>query len=200
MLQSYLNGFLLTASLIVALGAQNAFVLAQSLRREHHLASALLCIVCDFLLISAGVLGLAQLISKSPELLAIARFGGAAFLFWYGFNALKRAAKPNALIAASQASQSLSKVLLLTLSVTLLNPHVYIDTVLLIGSVGAQQGVPYAFILGATSVSTLWFMSLALGASHLAPRLAKPMTWRVIDCAIGLLMFALASSLLLKPF
>lgn len=199
MLQSYLNGLFLTAGLIVALGAQNAFVLAQSLRREHHIAAALLCIVCDYLLISIGVLGLAQVLTQSPTLLALARYGGALFLAWYAFQALQRAINPNAMSLANRPSQSLTQVLTLTLAVTLLNPHVYIDTVLLIGSVGAQQKAPYAFIIGASSVSLVWFLTLAFGAAHLAPKLAKPTTWRVIDSVIALLMFYLAAHLLLNP-
>ena len=199
MWQSYSNGLLITAGLIVALGAQNAFVLAQSLRREHHLPVALLCFLCDAVLISAGVFGLATLLLQSETLLAVARWGGAAFLLWYGAQALRRAVRPGALQAEASASRSLKTVLLATLAVTLLNPHVYLDTVLLIGSLGAQQRVPEAYAAGAASASLLWFSFLALGAAWLAPWLARPMTWRLIDLAVAAMMFFIAWQLVVQP-
>jgi L-lysine exporter family protein LysE/ArgO len=200
MWQSYSNGLLIAAGLIIALGAQNAFVLAQSLRREHHLPVALLCVFCDALLVAAGVFGLATLLAQSPLLLNIALWGGAAFLLWYGAQALLRACRPQALNADGLGTpRSLRAVLLAALAVTLLNPHVYLDTVLLIGSLGAQQAVPGAYALGAASASLLWFMSLALGAAWLAPWLARPATWRVIDLGVALMMFAIAAQLLASP-
>jgi len=197
MWQSYLNGLLIAAGLIVAIGAQNAFVLAQSLRREHHLPVAALCVLCDVLLVAAGVFGLATLLAQSPLLLGIARWGGAAFLLWLGVQALRRALNPQTLTQASQAGpRSRRAVLLTALAVTLLNPHVYLDTVLLIGSLGAQQPVPSAYVLGAASASLLWFFALALGAAWLAPWLARPATWRLLDVAVALMMFAVAGQLL----
>jgi L-lysine exporter family protein LysE/ArgO len=197
MWHSYLNGLLVAAGLIIALGAQNAFVLAQSLRREHHLPVALLCVACDALLVTAGVFGLAALLAQNPLLLGIARWGGAAFLLWYGAQALLRACRPLGLDQASQAApRSLRTVLLAALAVTLLNPHVYLDTVLLIGSLGAQQAVPGAYALGAASASLIWFLSLALGAAWLAPQLARPFTWRLIDLAVAVMMFTIAWQLL----
>ncbi len=145
MWQSYLNGILVAAGLIIAIGAQNAFVLAQSLRREHHLSVAALCVFCDAVLVSLGVFGLAKLLLENPTLLAIARWGGIAFLTWYGLKALLRALRPDALgNAAETGPRSRKAVLLAALAVTLLNPHVYLDTVLLIGSLGAQQAAPGA--------------------------------------------------------
>ena len=196
MWQSYSNGLLVAIGLIMAIGAQNAFVLAQSLRREHHLPVAALCIVCDALLVAAGVFGLASLLAQSPALLAIARWGGAAFLLWYGSQALLRAARPQALYAADSAPRSLRAVLLAALAVTLLNPHVYLDTVVLIGSLGAQQPEPGAYAAGAASASFLWFSTLALGAAWLAPWLAKPLTWRLIDLGVAAMMFAVAVQLI----
>lgn len=196
MWQSYSNGLLVAIGLIMAIGAQNAFVLAQSLRREHHLPVAALCIVCDALLVAAGVFGLASLLAQSPALLAIARWGGAAFLLWYGSQALLREARPQALHAADSAPRSLRAVLLAALAVTLLNPHVYLDTVVLIGSLGAQQPEPGAYAAGAASASFLWFSTLALGAAWLAPWLAKPLTWRLIDLGVALMMFAVAAQLI----
>ena len=197
MWQSYSNGLLVAIGLIMAIGAQNAFVLAQSLRREHHLPVAALCIVCDALLVAAGVFGLASLLAQSPALLAIARWGGAAFLLWYGSQALLRAARPHALHAADSAPRSLRTVLLAALAVTLLNPHVYLDTVVLIGSLGAQQPEPGAYAAGAASASFLWFSTLALGAAWLAPWLAKPLTWRLIDLGVAAMMFAVAVQLII---
>ncbi|EPH0874083.1 LysE/ArgO family amino acid transporter, partial [Pseudomonas aeruginosa] len=154
MWQSYLNGILVAAGLIIAIGAQNAFVLAQSLRREHHLSVAALCVFCDAVLVSLGVFGLAKLLLENPTLLAIARWGGIAFLTWYGLKALLRALRPDALgNAAETGPRSRKAVLLAALAVTLLNPHVYLDTVLLIGSLGAQQAAPGAYALGAASAS-----------------------------------------------
>ena len=197
MWQSYLNGLLIAAGLIMAIGAQNAYVLAQSLRREHHLLVATLCVVCDALLVAAGVFGLASLLLQSPLLLGVARWGGAAFLLWYGTRALLRALRPQGLSEAGAAPpRSRQAVLLTALAVTLLNPHVYLDTVLLIGSLGAQQSAPAAYALGAASASLLWFFSLALGAAWLAPWLARPTTWRVIDLLVAAMMFSVAAQLL----
>lgn len=198
MWQSYLNGLLVAAGLIVAIGAQNAFVLAQSLRREHHLPVAALCVLCDAVLVSAGVFGLAAVLLQSPTLLAVARWGGAVFLLWYGTKALLRAAHPQGLEQAADAGpRSRRAVLLTALAVTLLNPHVYLDTVLLIGSLGAQQAEPGAYALGAASASLVWFFGLALGAAWLSPWLARPATWRLLDLGVALMMFAVAMQLLL---
>lgn len=197
MLQSYLNGLLIAIGLIMAIGAQNAFVLAQSLRREHHLPVAALCVLCDVVLVASGVFGLATLLAQSPTLLGIARWGGAAFLLWYGCSALRRAFSRQALSAEGQAPRSRQAVLLSALAVTLLNPHVYLDTVLLIGSFGARQTVPGAYVAGAASASAVWFFTLALGAAWLAPWLARPATWRVLDLAVALMMFTVAGQLIL---
>ncbi|WP_285962412.1 LysE/ArgO family amino acid transporter [Pseudomonas tohonis] len=197
MWQSYLNGMLVAAGLIIAIGAQNAFVLAQSLRREHHLPVAALCVLCDAVLVCAGVFGLATLLAQNPTLLAVARWGGIAFLSWYGAKALLRALDPQTLDQAVNAGpRSRKAVLLAALAVTLLNPHVYLDTVLLIGSLGAQQPVPGAYALGAASASLIWFFALALGAAWLAPWLARPTTWRLLDFGVALMMFAMAAQLL----
>ena len=197
MWQSYLNGLLIAAGLIMAIGAQNAYVLAQSLRREHHLLVATLCVVCDALLVAAGVFGLASLLLQSPLLLGVARWGGAAFLLWYGTRALLRALRPQGLSEAGAAPpRSRQAVLMTALAVTLLSPRVCLDTVLLIGSLGAQQSAPAAYALGAASAALLWFFSLALGAAWLAPWLARPTTWRVIDLLVAAMMFSVAAQLL----
>ncbi|MHC8307080.1 LysE/ArgO family amino acid transporter [Pseudomonas sp. PB3P13] len=197
MWQSYVNGLLVAAGLIMAIGTQNAFVLAQSLRREHHLPVAALCVMCDVLLVAAGVFGLATVLAQNPTLLAFARWGGAAFLLWYGSLALRRAfSKQSLQQGENQTVRSLRAVMLSALAVTLLNPHVYLDTVLLIGSLGAQQTEPGAYVVGAASASLLWFFSLALGAAWLAPWLARPGTWRVLDLLVAVMMFAVALQLI----
>jgi L-lysine exporter family protein LysE/ArgO len=198
MWQSYINGILVAIGLIMAIGAQNAFVLAQSLRREHHLSVAALCVLCDALLVTLGVFGLATLLSQSPLLLGLARWGGAAFLLVYASQALLRALRPQTLEQSQQSGpRSRRAVLLSALAVTLLNPHVYLDTVLLIGSLGAQQAAPGAYALGAASASLMWFFALALGAAWLAPWLARPTTWRLLDLAVAAMMFSVASQLIL---
>lgn len=197
MWQSYLNGLLVSLGLIMAIGTQNAYVLAQSLRREHHLSVALLCIVCDAVLVAAGVFGLANVQAHNPTLLAMARWGGVVFLLWYGAMALRRALSPQSLAQGDADGQRSRRAVLLTaLAVTLLNPHVYLDTVLLIGSLGAQQAVPGAYVAGAASASVLWFSTLAIGAAWLAPWLARPTTWRLLDLMVAVMMFSVAAQLI----
>ncbi|WP_263142445.1 LysE/ArgO family amino acid transporter [Pseudomonas sp. RIT-PI-AD] len=198
MWQSYLNGMLVCAGLIIAIGAQNAFVLGQALRHEHHLMVAAVCVLCDALLICAGVFGVARLLTESPTLLGLVRGGGILFLLGYGVKALLRAWRPQGLERAGESrSHSRTAVLLSTLAITLLNPHVYLDTVLLIGSLGVQQASLAAYAAGATSASLIWFFGLALGASRLAPWLARPLTWRLLDLSVALMMFGVAFQLLL---
>lgn len=197
MWQSYINGLLMAFGLIMAIGSQNAFVLAQSLRREHHLPVAAFCVICDGLLVAAGVFGLATILAQSPLLLSIARWGGAAFLLWYGAMALRRACSKQSLQQdTGHTARSLRTVMLSALAVTLLNPHVYLDTVLLIGSLGAQQSVPGAYVVGAASASLLWFSALAFGGAWLAPWLARPTTWRILDVLVAAMMFAVAAQLI----
>ncbi len=199
MWQSYLNGLLVAFGLIMAIGTQNAFVLAQSLRREHHLPVAAFCVVCDALLVAAWVFGLATLLAQNPLLLSVARWGGAVFLLWYGTQALRRAFSTSSLEhSASQTARSLKAVMLSALAVTLLNPHVYLDTVLLIGSLGAQQSVPGAYVVGAASASLMWFFTLALGAAWLAPWLARPNTGRILDLLVAVMMYAVALQLIVS--
>lgn len=197
MWQSYFNGLLIAAGLIMAIGSQNAFVLAQGLRREHHVSVAILCIICDAILVAAGVFGLANVLAHNPTLLAVARWGGVLFLSWYGVQALRRACSKQSLEhGAAAGKRSRRTVLLSALAVTLLNPHVYLDTVLLIGSLGAQQSVPGAYVAGAASASLLWFSCLAIGAAWLAPWLARPATWRLLDVMVAVMMFSVAWQLI----
>jgi L-lysine exporter family protein LysE/ArgO len=193
------TGFALGASLIIAIGAQNAFVLRQGLAREHVGAVALFCAASDALLMTAGVLGLGRVIAATP-LLAQSMAGlGAAFLAAYGARALWRAWRPGALHAgAGPALRSRGQVLAQAAAFTFLNPHVYLDTVLLVGTLGAQQPAPLrpVFLAGACAASAAWFFGLAYGARRLAPLFARPGAWRALDLGIGLTMFALAAILL----
>jgi len=194
---SYVNGLLVALGLIMAIGAQNAFVLAQSLRREHHVSVALVCMTCDAILITAGVFGLATLLQQYPMAMEVTRWSGVLFLLGYALLALRRAFADQSLVAgtAERPLRARRAVLLTTLAITLLNPHVYLDTMVLIGSVGAQQSWPVWFVAGAASASILWFFSLALGAARLAPLLQRPATWRIIDLLVAAMMLKVAWTL-----
>ena len=199
MLSVFVQGLLLGLVLIVAIGAQNAFVLRQGLRREHVGAVVLFCAVSDALLISAGVLGMAQALGNSPGLARALALGGAAFLAVYGWRALHRARVPQRMEASAEGSGlSRSAALAQAAAFTLLNPHVYLDTVLLVGSIGAQQPVPLqpVFVAGASVASLGWFTALGFGARWLAPWFARPRAWQVLDGLIGLTMLTLAALLL----
>lgn len=193
------TGFFLAASLLVAIGAQNAFVLRQGLRREHVLAVVLACSLYDWLLIGAGMAGLGALVHGYPGLARAMALLGAAFIAGYGVFAFWRALHPQTLLAdRAGASLSLGAALAQCTAFTFLNPHVYLDTVLLIGSVGAQQAsasrTPFYF--GAGLASTAWFFSLGFGARLLAPFFARPVAWRILDAAVGVTMFLIAFLLL----
>ncbi|MBU1248005.1 MAG: LysE/ArgO family amino acid transporter [Proteobacteria bacterium] len=192
-----LQGFAMGASLIIAIGAQNAFVLSQGVRREHHLVVALVCSLCDAALIVLGVCGMGALVSSHPTLVKTTTWAGAAFLFAYGLRAFWSAFQGGSLKAQAAAPQSLYKVLALTLALTLLNPHVYLDTVLLLGSISGRYASAdrLFFGLGAVIASFAWFFSLAAGGRLLAPLFTKAVTWRVLEGAVGLTMWLVAVSL-----
>ncbi len=200
-LDIFAAGFGLGGSLIIAIGAQNAFVLRQGLRRHHPLPIAFLCFAIDALLILAGSLGLGTLVQQNAGLLTFVRWAGAAFLFAYAGLALKRAAFPSALTTETPAVPSLGAALLTTLAVSLMNPHVYLDTVVLLGSLAGRYPIDlrWWFIGGAVLASFLWFHGLAFGARWLAPLFARPVTWRVLDGIIALIMASLGASLVLTP-
>lgn len=197
---SFIAGFGLSLSLIVAIGAQNAFVLRQGLRREYVGAVVLVCAALDVALMIIGVSGVAAALGHHPAALAALAIGGAAFLLFYGVQAVRRALQPLALHTAQQApaAPALRAVLTQTLAITLLNPHVYLDTVLLVGAVGAQQPAALRplFLLGAGLASCVWFSALGYGARLLAPVFARPRAWRALDAVVALTMFALAAMLL----
>jgi len=195
----FLQGLALSLGLIVAIGAQNAFVLRQGLRREHVGSVVLFCAMADALLICAGVLGMAQALGERPSLARLLALAGAAFLLLYGWQALRRARYSNQL-KASAGGNGLSRgaALAQAAAFTLLNPHVYLDTVLLVGSIGAQQASALRgwFVAGASSASLFWFVTLGFGARWLAPWFARPKAWQVLDGLIGVTMLALSALLL----
>ena len=195
----FTQGLALSLGLIVAIGAQNAFVLRQGLRREHVLPVVAFCALADAALITAGVLGMAQALGRHPALAQAMALAGAVFLSWYGWQALQRARRASQLQAAEGgAGLSRGAAMAQAAAFTLLNPHVYLDTVLLVGSIGAQQaaGLQGWFIAGASTASLGWFTALGFGARWLAPLFAKPRAWQVLDALIGLTMWTLAVLLL----
>ncbi|WP_334121269.1 LysE/ArgO family amino acid transporter [Glutamicibacter sp.] len=195
-------GFTTGLSLIVAIGAQNAFVLRQGIRREHVFVTALVCFLSDAVLISAGVGGMGVLVERVPWLLVAARLGGFLFLATYAVFAFRRAIKPDSLkFSGANQTTGVLAVILTTLALTWLNPHVYIDTVLLLGSVAVSQGAGAKwFALGAVVASFIWFFALAYAARFLAPLFAKPKAWQVLDLIIGLLMSFFAILLIWPVF
>lgn len=184
------------ASLIIAIGAQNAYVLRQGLRREHVLPIVLICIASDAILIAAGVAGIGAIIRSAPVALEIIRWAGFAFLLLYAAFAARRSLRPERLDAngATATSTTLLAAVGTCLALTWLNPHVYLDTVLLLGSLSASHGDPgrWVFGAGAVTASILWFGMLGFGARYLAPVFARPLAWRILDGAIAVLMVVLA--------
>jgi L-lysine exporter family protein LysE/ArgO len=197
MTTAFMPGFLLGLSLIVAIGAQNAFVLRQGLRREHVFAICAACAGSDALLILAGVAGFGALVNAVPWLAPVMRFGGAAFLFGYALRSLWSAWRHHgALDPAHDEPRSLGVTLMMCLAFTWLNPHVYLDTLVLLGSVSTRYGDQrFIFALGAMSASCLFFFSLGYGARLLRPLFANPKAWRVLDVVIGITMALLAVTL-----
>lgn len=192
------SGFALGGSLIVAIGAQNAFILRQGLIRSHVFVLCLICALSDALLIAAGVGGLGTIVSQSPVLISVVTLAGAVFLGAYSAMAFHRAAKPGAMVAGAPEPMGLKAAVLTCLAFTFLNPHVYLDTVVLLGSLSAAfEGTErVAYGTGAAIASFLWFFGLGYGARFLAPFFARPAAWRVLDVIIGLVMGLLALSLL----
>jgi L-lysine exporter family protein LysE/ArgO len=191
-------GFLTGLSLIVAIGAQNAFVLRQGLQRRHVLLVVAVCAISDLVLILAGVAGIGRIVEAAPGVLVAVRWLGAAFLLGYGLLAARRALRGGQLEAAADRQLSRPAVLAAVLAFTWLNPHVYLDTVLLVGSVASTHGSPgrWWFAGGAGAASLSWFTALGYGARALTPVFRRPRAWRVLDGGIAVVMMALAVSLL----
>jgi L-lysine exporter family protein LysE/ArgO len=198
MTQAALTGFFTGLSLIVAIGAQNAFVLRQGIRRAHVLPVVLICAVSDAVLIATGVFASARVSAAFPPILPLMRWGGAAFLLVYGAKAALSAWRGGGHLEAAQGQeQRLLPVMGLTLALTWLNPHVYLDTVVLLGAVSARfPEAQTGFALGAMSASTIFFFSLGFGARFLGPLFARELSWRVLDAGIAVVMWSIALSLL----
>ena len=193
-----LAGFLTGLSLIVAIGAQNAFVLRLAIARRHVLPVIVVCALSDAVLIAAGIAGIATVLDRAPGALEVIRWGGVIFLVSYGLLAARRALRPSALSAAPGGAITVGAALATCLALTWLNPHVYLDTVVLLGSVaGTHGGDRWWFGGGAVLGSLLWFTGLGYGARLLRPLFARPGAWRVLDGVIALVMTAIAASLLL---
>lgn len=195
-----LKGYMMGAGLIMAIGAQNAFVLKQGLKRSHLFLTALTCFVCDSILIVLGVKGLGLLISDTPWLEMLLRWGGALFLIAYGLRSFYQALRPQGLnIDLSDALTSRLTTFIALLGFTLLNPHTYIDTFLILGNVGAQhpEEEHLPFIVGALFASFTWFFGLTYGASTLTPFFKNPRAWQVLDTIMGITMFFIAFSLII---
>ncbi len=199
---AFSHGAALCASLIVTIGAQNAFVLRQGILRSHVGKIVLLCALSDFILIGAGVGGASALVERYPTFVHLVLYAGLAWLVWFGIGALRRAVKPSHDVmdaAASAKAQNAPEqrawpIMLMTLAFTWLNPHVYLDTFLLIGTAGAREpeGARLAFAIGAMCVSAVWFIGLGYGARALAPLFKRAAAWRVLDGAIGSMVLLIA--------
>jgi L-lysine exporter family protein LysE/ArgO len=197
---AFLKGIGMGGGLIIAIGSQNAYLLRQALKGEFVLTCIAICIACDVVLIGAGVAGMGQLIVAAPTLLFWLKIAGAVFLCWYGLRAARSALRPAALASADGCGAAVPDrraVIAAMLAFSLLNPHVYLDTVILLGSIGGQQaglGRLY-FAMGAMLASAVWFSSLGLGARYLAPVFARPASWQWLDGTIAVVMWAIAVSL-----
>jgi L-lysine exporter family protein LysE/ArgO len=198
-MNSFIQGFTVSGGLILAIGAQNAHVLKMGLTRQHVLPTVLICALSDALLIGLGIAGMGTLLDQWPQAVRIATWAGAAFLFWYALNSLRAALRPRSLeVDQSKAQLSLTRAVLLAMAFTYLNPHAYLDTLVLIGSIGAHlpAGDRPIFWLGCITASASWFTLLGFGSHRLTPLFAKPASWRVLDGVVGLSMGALAFSLI----
>lgn len=195
----FLKGFFTGGSLIVAIGAQNAFVLKQGLKQRHLLLTALLCSIIDALLITLGILGFGRFVSSYPAALEVCRYFAIAYLLGYGFLSFKSAFYTSKTLSETSENPDSTKrkTVLILLALTLLNPHVYLDTVVLLGSISAQFDLSQQiyFALGAISASFLWFFSLSYGAGLLRPFFQKEIAWKIVDIAIGIVMWFIAFSL-----
>ena len=197
MLTSLLIGFATGLTLIVAIGAQNAFILRQGIRREHVLPVVAVCTVSNVALMAAGVAGFGALVTAHPQVVTLARFGGAAFLIVYGMLAARRAWRPSGLTPSEAGPSRLAGVVLTCLAFTFLNPHVYLDTVVLIGALSNEhRDGRWLFGVGAAAASAVWFTTLGFGAGRLRGLFARPTAWRILDGLIAVTMITLGVAVL----
>ena len=194
-------GFLTGLSLIVAIGAQNAFVIRQGLLRSHVFMVVALCSISDALLIVLGTGGLGKAIKSQPDLLTFIRWFGVSYLVWFGIKSLRSAFTENQLLASGEAEPSRSRVLASVLALTYLNPHVYLDTVIFVGSLANQFKTDrWFFALGASLASLLWFSVIGFGAQAASRVMSKPVFWRIFDSFVAIVMFSIAFSLAIFEF
>lgn len=198
MIWIFFKGFSIGAGLIIAIGAQNAFVLNQGVRRNYIFVVPFICALSDALLILLGVTGLGAFIASHQMIRQVAAIGGAGYLFWIGFNSFRAAYQGSKLVADNSGNHQLFHTVLATLGVTYLNPHVYLDTVVFMGSISAQFNIieRYYFAAGAIASSFIWFFSLSVGGRLLSPVLSKPLAWRILDTTIGVIMWIIGFSLI----
>jgi L-lysine exporter family protein LysE/ArgO len=198
---AFAPGFVTGLGLIIAIGAQNAFVIRQGLTKKHVLLVVAICAFSDAFLIFLGVAGLGALIAGLPWLLEIIRWFGVAYLTWFGIRSIRSAFKTQSLDASGQQSASSKAVVLSVLGFTFLNPHVYLDTVILLGSIGNQFGVDkWWFAIGGAVASLVWFSSIGFGAKAASKFMSKPIFWKVLDSLIAVVMFAIAIMLAFYSF
>jgi L-lysine exporter family protein LysE/ArgO len=198
---AFLPGFFTGLSLIIAIGAQNAFVIRQGLTRKHVFKVVLLCSLSDALLIALGIGGLGQLIAGLPWLLEFIRWFGVAYLTWFGIKSVISATKDQTLVATGTENKSAAKVVTTVLALTFLNPHCYLDTVIFVGGIGNTFGDNrWFFAFGAMLASVVWFFSIGYGAKAASRFMAKPVFWKALDSIIAVIMFTLAISLVFFKF
>lgn len=197
-MMSYAAGFGTGLSLIVAIGAQNAFVLRQGLLRRHVLWVCLFCAVSDAVLILLGVAGMARIIQSAPLLAQALRWAGVAFLIWYGARSFRSAWAGGGMLRPEGGAATLGRTLAILAALTWLNPHVWLDTVVLLGAVSVQWPDPLAFGAGAMTGSFVFFFALGYGARLLAPVFARPRAWQALEAMIGLVMWSIALGLVLR--
>lgn len=198
MITTAVAGFFTSLGFIVAIGAQNAYILRQGIRREHTWMIIAVCAISDIVLIFAGTAGVGAILTSAPALIEVMRWCGAAYLLWFAYQSVRSAVRPQGLIAEAGQSVPMKKALLAVLAITWLNPHVYLDTVIMVGSIANHQGpdARWWFATGASLASVVWFLTIGLGARGLSGVLAKPRAWQLLDFAIAGIMAALAVMLI----
>lgn len=202
MINMFIQGALISGGLIIAIGAQNAYLLRQGLLGQKVLYACAVCFMCDAVLITLGILGVGSILQQSPFFLNSLAMLGAIFLYWYGANSFFRAYKGNSHLHVEHdegKQQSLAKLMLTTLAITLLNPHVYLDTLVIIGGIGGTLGSEEKrwFLFGSIVASFIWFFGLGYASKKLIPFFESSKTWVVLDSLIGLVMFWIATSLVM---
>lgn len=205
MISEIIRGAMISGSLIIAIGAQNLFVLKQGLLKNHIFFVSAICFACDFILMTIGILGIGTFISSNPLITNILALLGAVFLLWYGFCAFKSAIKGTSSMQVEShdpQNNRLMKVVLSTLAVTLLNPHVYLDTVVIVGGIAGtlNSEQKLAFLIGAICISFIWFFGIGYGARLLTPLFKRKKMWVILDCLVGTVMFYIAYRLVAYVF